>query len=274
MERNKSIDSAAGLMILYMVFTHVCQHYDFNHSKVYVILEHIFFFFMPWFFFKAGMFFRPGDNKEFMLKSAERLLKPFVIYSVIGHLIYCLIAYFNNDMHLSTYIPVRSLLLMGSIPGNLPLWFLLTLFLCRILLNTLVNLRVSEIVIAISALSIAMILQLANFDEPYYFANCMTGLFFMCMGYMMTKKMSFTPPIWVLCIIVYTVSFFFPSFVGMRSNHLYYGSYILWIFYSLSGIVILNQICNNKYIGRLHLNVIGKYSMEIYCIHWILLMLI
>lgn len=40
MERNKSIDSAAGLMILYMVFTHVCQHYDFNHSKVYVILEH------------------------------------------------------------------------------------------------------------------------------------------------------------------------------------------------------------------------------------------
>ena len=274
MERNKSIDSAAGLMILYMVFTHVCQHYGFNQSRMYVILEHGFFFFMPWFFFKAGMFFKPGDSKEVIQKSAQRLLRPFVIYSIIGHFVYCGIAYFNHDMHVSTYIPIRSFLLMGSIPGNLPLWFLLTLFLCRVSLNALVNKKVSEVVIAITALSLALILHLVNFDEPYYLANCMTGLFFMCMGQIMTKKMQFTPPIWVLCIIIYTVSFFFPSFVGMRSNHLYYGSYILWIFYSLSGIVILNQICNNQYVERLHLNVVGKYSMEIYCIHWILLMLI
>lgn len=64
MKRNESIDSAAGIMIFYMVFTHVCQHYHLDNSHFYMIMEHLLYFFMPWFFLKAGMFFKIGDNKE------------------------------------------------------------------------------------------------------------------------------------------------------------------------------------------------------------------
>ena len=88
MNRNESIDTAAGIMILYMIFTHVCQHYHLENSTVYITCEHLLYFFMPWFFFKAGMFFKIGENKEVINKGIRRLLKPFILYSLLGHISY------------------------------------------------------------------------------------------------------------------------------------------------------------------------------------------
>lgn len=137
MERNKAIDSAAGILITYMVFTYICQHFGYEQSTIYMALEHIFYFFMPWFFFKAGMFFKMEDYQTLFKKSCTRLIRPFILYSLIGHICYCGICYLQDNFHLSTLVPYYSLLMEGSIPGNLPLWFLLTLFTCRIILNFL-----------------------------------------------------------------------------------------------------------------------------------------
>ena len=55
----------------------------------------------------------------------------------------------------------------------------------------------------------------------------------------------------------------------MRSNHLYYGVYILWILYSVCGIVLMNFV-GYKFLNNTKLlSFLGKYSMEIYCLHWI-----
>lgn len=192
MERDKAIDSVAGVMIIYMVFTHVCQHYELEESSFYMSLEHILYFFMPWFFYKAGLLFKVRDNKTMIRISARRLLIPFVKYSLIGHICYCLVSYFNGTLHLSTILPYRVLVLHGSIPGNLPLWFLLSLFLCRVILNVLLNKGIPSSLVAILSLSFAFLLHKVGFVHPFYAANVWTGLFFMSMGYLLSNKIA--PP--------------------------------------------------------------------------------
>ena len=41
MERDNAVDSVAGVMIIYMVFTHVCQHFHIQDTSFYMSLEHI-----------------------------------------------------------------------------------------------------------------------------------------------------------------------------------------------------------------------------------------
>ena len=74
--------------------------------------------------------------------------------------------------------------------------------------------------------------------------------------------------------MIYLLSMIYPSFVGMRSNHLYYGSYILWIVYSLCGIISINML-GYRFIKAINVfSVIGRYSMQIYCMHWVVLIFI
>ena len=271
MKRNESVDSIAGIMILYMVFTHVCQHYHWEHATLYIVMEHLLYFFMPWFFFKAGMFFKIGNNNDVFIRSTKRLLKPFILYSLIGHLCYCFLIYMKGELTISEFIPYKSLLLTGSVPGNLPLWFLLTLFGCRVIFNFILSKNIPVVVVALASLIVAFFLHVIGFNYPYYIANIMTGLFFMSLGYIQARQNANTPPILALGIIIYVLSLFYPSFVGMRSNHLYYGFYLLWIFYSVSGIITMNLIGGYLFGKNTFLRNVGRYSMEIYCLHWIIL---
>lgn len=57
-QRNTAIDMAAGLLIIVMMMGHVMQGAGVYGTQYYEPLNW-FFFFMPWFFFKAGMFHKP-----------------------------------------------------------------------------------------------------------------------------------------------------------------------------------------------------------------------
>lgn len=39
MKRDLATDSMAGILILYMVFTHICQHFNMTESSLYSMLE-------------------------------------------------------------------------------------------------------------------------------------------------------------------------------------------------------------------------------------------
>lgn len=186
--RDNTIDSVAGVMIVYMIFTHVCQHFGLAQSTLYLSLERVLYFFMPWFFFKAGMFFSLKDDKEVVRASASRLLKPFIIYTLLGHAVYVIVCAVKGNLSLSVLFPVRQLVLNGSITGNLPLWFLLTLFICRILLNLIGKTKGRVLALCLLSLVAAFLMHLANFDHPYYLANTMTGLTFICLGYIVKKN--------------------------------------------------------------------------------------
>lgn len=265
----------AGILILYMVFTHICQHFNMTESSLYSMLERFFYFFMPWFFFKSGYYFKLTSNQVQLQKGVVKFVKPFFFYSLIGQAIYCVHSYCTGTFEWNMLYPVREFLGQGSVYGNLPLWFLLTLFLSRLVYNYLANHGIRNEIIGFVALSFAFGLHLFEVDKPYILANTCSGVFFMSLGYIMKNYMSkLAPPILFLLCLIYALSVQYPSFVGMRSNHLYYGYYLLWIIYSICAIVVWNKVSQYMPFQKIGFHIVGKYSMQIYCIHWIPLMFI
>lgn len=80
-QRNIHLDWICGLLIIHMIGGHIAQ---FMHERY--ILDSVFFFFMPWFFFKSGMFHKIKKEDVIIIKSAKRLLIPFIVFSLIGEL--------------------------------------------------------------------------------------------------------------------------------------------------------------------------------------------
>lgn len=93
-------------------------------------------FFMPWFFFKAGMFFKQRTLTEEIHKSFKRLLVPYIYFTVLGTCILWIKQFIYHEFTFRSILsPVTSILKAGSVPGNLALWFLLSLFCVRIIFN-------------------------------------------------------------------------------------------------------------------------------------------
>lgn len=123
LKRNNSLDAVGGVLILYMITVHLFQLIGIYHDCVLWWMQFLNFY-VPWFFFKAGSFFRGGQTgKDVIAVSEKKLIKPFVIYSIIGYLVYVVCIYIQGDRNWIHFVltPIKSLLLTGSISGNPPL---------------------------------------------------------------------------------------------------------------------------------------------------------
>lgn len=65
--------------------------------------------------------------------------------------------------------PVREFWGQGSVYGNLPLWFFLTLFFSRLVYNYLANHGIRNEIIGFVALSFAFGLHLFEVDKPHIY---------------------------------------------------------------------------------------------------------
>lgn len=134
--RDIKIDSVAGLMIIWMVIHHAYLHSDATKLIEYRLLYRILFFFMPWFFYKAGLFFRNSSYKVLIAKDFRRLFVPFVVWSLVGFACYVLTPI--NLKELSFEGVIHELFQNGAVNINLVLWFLSSLILIR-LINNLIS---------------------------------------------------------------------------------------------------------------------------------------
>ena len=107
-----------------------------NDSLLYIWLDRFLFYFMPWFFFKSGMFYKKRQIKEVVNRNS-RLLKCFVTFGLIGLFTYYGRNYDNLSVNTIIKQPMATLLLSGTFCGNTALWFLLTLFLVKCLYSLL-----------------------------------------------------------------------------------------------------------------------------------------
>lgn len=57
------IDNISGIMIIYMIYSHIAQISAMDMTDEYQILLKVFFCFMTWFFFKAGLLFTPPSKR-------------------------------------------------------------------------------------------------------------------------------------------------------------------------------------------------------------------
>ncbi len=305
------IDLAAGIMILWMIVYHaLCYAWGFVFREYWgtadmsllpqgvhaqldadglieIINPCVFFpylsFFMPWFFYKSGQFFKKRPYKELLAKDSRKLLLTFVIWSAIGYVFYLVFGALQHSLTLrgSTYSIIRGLFLTGKIPINDPLWFLLTLFGVRLIANWALPeydkkwrwIRITGIIVIGYLVSYACY-RWNHALLPYWVANGAAGLAFFSLGYLLrdyeSKWWLFIP-----CIFVFLICCFigFPM-VNMMFNKLIAGIYLLWIPVALCGIITFNTLCKgiSRYVRIKPLELAGQRAMTIYVTHILILL--
>lgn len=136
--RDFYLDNICGILILYMIFILHCGDIANSHSMLSSLLGKLLFsFMMPWFFFKSGMF---ADKAKFDIKrDFKKFIRPYILFTVYSWVIMllyylCLGIFSMEDLFIN---PVKQIILYGGIEWNMPLWFLLGLFLVKMLFSIL-----------------------------------------------------------------------------------------------------------------------------------------
>lgn len=181
-ERILWLDLASGVLICFMVFGHIyTPAFSGDILEAFPFMS----FFMPWFFFKSGAFFRPADGRSLFSHDFNKYIKPYIIWSAIGLIVYYLALCIDGQLTLRNvfYIPVRRFVFSGTIPMNAPLWFLLSLFIVRAVFYNSNKKNIHPIIVFIFGIALGLVCFLANCRFiPWWVQNGASGIAFFSMG--------------------------------------------------------------------------------------------
>lgn len=264
---------------------HATQYYPvFWLIKISHILGIILFAYMPWFFFKAGMFFKTKTLHTTIIHSSKRLLVPWLIFGCFGLIIQSpieihLISNLTQWLQWASEITVSEM----ALPGNPAMWFLSSLFFCHILIALLQKLcRYWVYVSMIIGFFMAIFFlrfppQLWN--KTLLFPNIFMGLFFFACGYLFKTK-QYTVALFISSILLLIIlSFFDTAELDVRINggaNCPILSYILFYARALCAILIINYIASKlpeKYLSNSIISYIGRNSMGYYVLHMPIMLL-
>lgn len=232
---------------------------------------------MPWFFYKSGSFFSCSDVFWLAHKGRSKLLKPFLIWSIIGYIVYCVVQLIWRTTSLGEallIVPLKRLIFENLIVCNDSLWFLLTMF-CVINIGNILFNKIHPLLISFLGIAIGYFINLSlNENIPDLVANTATGLCFFCMGYWMQGK---ERNMWIILasIVGYILAIFLyhSPFVDIRINQCLVDrsgyDYLIWFPACFCGIIVLNYVCywSMKIYSFPILRFIGMNAMAFYVLH-------
>jgi fucose 4-O-acetylase-like acetyltransferase len=289
--RSVYLDNLAGLLIIHMIYTcHLAAFCQMKDSKMlFVIIGNIFCFFMPWFFFKSGMFYRGKSLRRVLHDNVKRLFVPYVVFNVVGVLVgiflSCYVGYSGSFLVLIGR-PIFEIFKDEATSSNLALWFLMSLAIARILFSILYGrFHIHPIIICLVFLVLACCLNYYNYQMkpnsfmlviggrqlflriPCYIGNMCYGMFFYCLGFLLREK-QYNNYLFAISVIIYIFHFVFVSRIDFRSNESS-ANYPLAVLYSVTGIICFNNIFKSKLNVKIPiLTYVGKQSMVYYVTHY------
>ncbi len=264
--RQDHLDCAQGLMILHMMFYHLCAN-TINNTPHHYHLLHPLSFFMAWFFFKSGMFYKGKGIKHTLFDGIRKNIIPYIFFSIIGFIVY----YFTEYPTTSISLEWSFFYVFGAFRGNMPLWFLLSLFLVQLSYSLAHKCKIKPIFVAIISLTLLFLNKEIGF-RPYIMKNVPLGLFFYALGQTL-KDLQYKRILIICSLFVYFGLFF----IHMDMDFLW-GKLVpeyVAIPWALAGCILLNALF--KYLPCLcvsPLKFLGIHSMEFYCTHIIIISII
>ena len=272
--RDDYVDALSGILIIHMIVGHIFQWSSLTDSPLYSWMQRILFFFMPWFFYKSGMYFKEKNILTCFKSSIRKLIKPYIIFTVCGLPYIWFNLFTRNDENWVHYVlsPVKMLIFKGNNIANYPLWFLLSLFAVLNIYNFL-HRYISTYIILILGFTLSITEYYINCNIPYYIPNICMGLSFYATGHLSMKiKLTgnkYLFPAIIICMLFVCV---FPQYVDVRTNTLIYGTYVVWFLSSVISCFIYTSLFRNlEHLFPAWLVTIGKDSMLYYVLHWILI---
>lgn len=193
MKRIVSLDIITGILIIHMIFGHIMRFAHCIDTDLYHYTSILLSFFMPWFFFKSGMFLH-SDCLKTIESSLKSLILPLIKFSFLGLCVdICIKLFDKQDFNLGQYLidNVRFLFWNGSFSSNQPLWFLLTLGVVRILgsytlkISRKIGSIEQKVIFSLALFSLMIAYFLKGKIVPLTIQNSASGYFFFLMGYLL-----------------------------------------------------------------------------------------
>ncbi len=191
-ERNHTFDFLCGICIIRMISLHTitfCGHKDDEWWSEVMAWS---FFFMCFFFFKAGYFNKTvsGDTKTYITDKTKRLLIPYLTWGAIGFIIYVLYLPFEIERYHHPVEPMEwnHLWKTSSFWGNEPLWFLFSFWAAYVLVHLIKKIHIIKPISVFQTVVILLCPLLSYWlwtqgnPLPMSLSNVPMGVFFFNMG--------------------------------------------------------------------------------------------
>lgn len=144
--RNHTFDFLCGICIIRMITLHTITFCGHKQDDWWSAVMAWSFFFMCFFFFKAGYFNKTvsGNSKDYVKDKAKRLLIPYVCWGTMGFLVYVFYLPFeiNRYHHPIEKMEWDHLWRTSAFWGNEPLWFLFSFFSAYVLVHYMKKIHV------------------------------------------------------------------------------------------------------------------------------------
>ncbi len=184
-QRNHAFDLLCGLCIIRMICLHIMQFCGRAQVDWWQEVMAWSFFFMCFFFFKAGYFNKSlaGNTRDYVRDKAKRLLIPYITCGLIGDAVYFAFLPTMLERYHRPIEPLSWPLVWerSSFFGNTPCWFLFSFFSAYVLLHLLAKRRgLMWVTLAFPLVSYALF-RLGN---PLWMSlnNVFMGVFFFVLG--------------------------------------------------------------------------------------------
>ena len=275
--RVEHLDLGCGILIIWMIYGHLLGLLNMLDSPFYIYPRYVLGFFMPWFFYKSGMFHKEESGVKSIIRGGAKLKRYYNVWGVIGLIIglVCNSGFYHQSIITFFKSEIYSIIINAAPVSNLPLWFLISLFLTRMLS---IIIKKKYILFTILFLTI-MGFMFSDFRSIHFISSVLSGIVFYNLGRTL-KEIQYDRYVLIISIFLLVVlSLFCFTYVGMRENIVVQGNYFLWPIQSIASIVCFNnvtKIINNKYLDSnfcYMLRFVGKYSMWFYVSHWPIILL-
>jgi len=233
--------------------------------------------------------FKDRNVMDTFKSSAKRLLLPYFVFLIIGLLCE---AYFNSQQQVpasfSLFLKTRLLEIVdkSTLEAVSPCWFLLSLFVVRVVFQMCVKLKISPILLAVVSLVVAYLVYYCsvlhdysyslqwgdghcwNLHLPYYLGNMSLGLMCYSLGYVLRDK-QFSRWIVYVTFLLFVAKYFVWAELDFRADNPWGTNYWLATLYGVSGCVVFNNLFRRIAAKRIPvLTNIGENSMIYYLVHW------
>lgn len=255
-QRIDFIDLAKGVCMILIVVGH-CGINTYGGDTI------------PLYFIMSGMFFKTYDNsKTFFIKKINGILIPFLFFYLIAYIPFYIIKFYNPNLLITASNGLLDIFNNRQF-FNGPIWFVITLFGCNILLYIvfkLINKDAFRIPVIIIIGTIGWMLGYYNIFLPCFVDVAMTSLPFFALGYYLKKTYIFNLNR-TLCLIVgiafLMISCYIPHRISLHYNIIEnLNSYFVSLTVAFAILYISASI---KYIP--FINYFGKFSLIPLCIH-------
>lgn len=274
----EAIDVLKGITIILVVIGHAVQgiissqHLTINteYNSIFILKQIIYGFHMPLFFIIAGLFINSWSKRNFkdaILQKIFRLVIPYFIWSAITAIAMQFASNYTNNG-----LGIKEFLLSPIIPFS-QYWFLYVLFFIHIIYYVLVNIKICNGKLLFLLISIVAYFLNPLFDNIWISNNLFKYMIFFPIGSYILDFINleqFKCNKLILPILIFLlINITYIKILYINNDLL---SYYFWLITSLIGsefVFLISYYSVNRVKNILCF--FGRKSMEIYCLHLLIL---